>query len=421
MRNAQIIRIVSAAGLSVAAAAFPQAELAGVGPRPEVLQVQIDPDYSCIVCHTAKRRAFVLGVHSERGIRCHDCHGGDPTAFEQATAHAGADYVGTPDKLATIDLCASCHSNPDQMREYGLQVGQLAEYRTSRHGKLLLEQRNTDAPTCTDCHDAHTILPPNDARSSVYPTNIVRTCARCHQDAALMAKYGIPTDQVAEHRSSAHGVALFDDGNFAAPTCADCHGSHAALPPAVVQIANVCGQCHVLTRRAFFAGPHGQAAQEGAFPGCTACHSNHGTERVPPDQVTTLCVSCHAADSEPARLAGGIQREVTRAAEHLERAREAVDQLARAGRRVTDTQVRYETARTAFLQMDLAQHDLDLVSLEDLGRQVSSITQDIRGVEEVAAEHRWEHKLLLIPVWFLALSGVVLAWFKLRALAKEES
>jgi hypothetical protein len=31
----------------------------------------------------------------------------------------------------------------------------------------------------------------------------------------------------------------------------------------------------------------------------------------------------------------------------------------------------------------------------------------------VAAEQRWEHKLLLIPVWFLALAIVVLAWFRL--------
>ena len=37
--------------------------------------VAIDPEYSCIVCHTDKRRAFLLGAHSERGIRCHDCHG----------------------------------------------------------------------------------------------------------------------------------------------------------------------------------------------------------------------------------------------------------------------------------------------------------------------------------------------------------
>ena len=108
---------------------------------------QIDPQYSCVVCHTEMRRAFLEGVHSERGIHCDDCHGGDPRAFEIATAHAGSNFIGTPDKIQTVELCSSCHSDPDQMRQYGLSVGQLAEFRTSRHRYLLLLDPNFDAPT----------------------------------------------------------------------------------------------------------------------------------------------------------------------------------------------------------------------------------------------------------------------------------
>jgi hypothetical protein len=136
--------------------------------RVQQQDITIDPEYSCVVCHTEKRRAFLVGVHSDRGIRCHDCHGGDPKGFEVATAHGTADYSGSLDKFQTVDLCSSCHSDPDQMRQYGLPAGQLAEYRTSRHGQLLLEERDENAPTCTDCHDAHTILPANDARSNAW-------------------------------------------------------------------------------------------------------------------------------------------------------------------------------------------------------------------------------------------------------------
>lgn len=382
---------------------------------------QIDPNFSCIVCHAEKRNSFRLGVHSERGMRCQECHGGDPTAFEQGPAHSGPSYIGAPDKFQTVELCTSCHSDPDRMRQYGLRVGQLVEFRTSKHGQLLLEAGDDSAPTCSDCHNSHTILPPNDARSNVYPSNIVKTCARCHEDDALMAKYGLGTDQINQHRQSAHGVALFDEHNFAAPTCVGCHGSHAALPPTVPEISNVCGRCHALVRRAFYEGPHGSAAQTGALPGCTACHSNHGTERVPPDRIAATCTECHDPDS-PAALAGQqVQEDVTGAMAELTSAEEAIQELVRSGHQVAEMRFRYTSALTAYRQMDLAQHSLDLQRIEDLAREVSSISSDIRAEAEVSAEHKWEHKLILIPVWFLALSGAVLAWFRLRALGRGES
>lgn len=408
--------LIAAALVPLAADGTTAAWAAKAFTRGQQQESRIDPEYSCIVCHTAKRRAFLLGVHSERGIRCRDCHGGDPTAFERATAHSGPDWIGAPDKLETIELCASCHSDPDQMRQHGISAGQLAEFRTSRHGQLLLAAGDTNAPTCTDCHDAHTILPPNDARSNVYPTNIVRTCARCHEDESLMGRYDVPTSQVSRYRESAHGVALFEQENFAAPTCVGCHGSHAALPPQVIQISDVCGHCHVLVRKAFYAGPHGAAARAGALPGCTACHSNHGTERVPPDRISVTCANCHAEDSPAAIVGLEIQDKVQHATQELSSAEDAIHQLLRSGRRVTDITFRYETALTAYSQIGQAQHSLDLEVLEDLSRQVASISRDIQAAEEVAAEDIWEHKLILIPVWFLALSGVVLAWFKLRSL-----
>ncbi len=390
-------------------------------PRSQQREATIDPQYSCVVCHTDKRRSFLLGAHSERGIGCHDCHGGNPRSFERAAAHAGSDYIGSPDKLETVRLCASCHSDPDQMRQYALPAGQLAEYRTSRHGKLLLEADDLGAPTCSDCHDSHLILPPNDARSNVHPPNIAATCADCHENSALMSKYGLGTQEVATHRASAHGVALYEKRNFAAPTCVGCHGSHAALPPAVTEIANVCGHCHVLVRRAFDAGPHGAAARGGKLPGCTACHSNHGTERVDPERVAATCRACHDADSPAALVGQEIQQKVTRAAEDLHGAEEAIDELIRSGRKVADVKLRYATAVTAYMQIAQAQHSLDLDALEDLSRQVGSIARDVRGAAEVAGEHRWEHRLLLIPVWFLALSAIVLSYFKLRALRKGGS
>ena len=389
-------------------------------PRAAQEDVRSIQPYGCLICHADKRRAFRLGVHSDRGVLCHDCHGGDPDAFETTEAHTG-DFRGSLGKLATVEVCSGCHSDPDRMRQYGIHVDQVAELRSSRHGQLLLEQGSEDAPTCSDCHDPHTTLRADDARSSAYPLNIPALCAACHEDEALMAPYGIPTDQVRSHRRSAHGRALFEDLNFAAPSCIGCHGSHAALPPDVSEIANVCGRCHVQTRKAFDEGSHGTANAEGTLPGCTACHSNHETERIPAELEADTCLGCHASDSVPSALGQEIEEVLVRAEQEMESADEAIRELVRAGHNVTDTRFRYRTALTQFRQLASAQHSLDLEQLEDLERVVGSISRDIVSEAEVSAEEKWERKLFLFPVWFFALAIVVLAGSKLRRLRTTES
>jgi hypothetical protein len=379
---------------------------------------QADSAYGCLICHAEKRRTFTMGVHSERGIRCHDCHGGNPAAIEIPAAHRGR-FLGDPNKLETVQLCSSCHSDANEMRQYGLHSDQLSEFRTSRHGRLLLTQGDMNAPTCTDCHDAHTILPADDARSNVHPTRIPTTCARCHEDDQLMARYNIPADQFSEYRASAHGIAVFEEANFAAPTCTGCHGSHAALPPGVTEVVNVCDRCHVLIGRALSQGPHGEAAESGRIPGCLACHSNHGTERVSPEEIASGCTMCHEQGSRAAGMGFEIQQETVQAATDLRAADEAIQELRASGRRVSDEVYRFESALTSYRQMAVVQHSFDLELLEDLARQVRSNTSLVRATAEARAEQRWEHRLLLVPVWFLTLSTLVLVWFKFRDLKKE--
>jgi hypothetical protein len=410
-------------GLVVACVVGAPAPAAGAAAWTKGLALQeasdVDPRYGCLVCHADKRRAYLLGVHSDRGVRCHDCHGGNPEAFETPEAHGG-DFRGALGKLAIVEVCTECHGDPDEMRQYGLPADQVAELRTSRHGMLLLEQRNEDAPTCSDCHDPHTTIQADDARSSAYPTNIPGLCAVCHENEALMEPYGIPTGQVVEHRRSGHGKALFEDLNFAAPSCIGCHGSHAALPPDVGEISNVCGRCHAGTRKAFDEGPHGRATAEGKIPGCTACHSNHDTERIPGEQVAETCTSCHAGESAPALLGTEIEEIIVRGEREIEAADEAIRELVRAGHEVADTRFQYRTALTQNLQLASVQHALNVERLADLERVVGSISRDIVGEAEVSAEEKWEHKLFLIPVWFFALATVVLAGSRLRRLTLRD-
>jgi len=231
-----------------------------------------------------------------------------------------------------------------------------------------------------------------------------------------MGKYKLPTTQFWQFRASAHGTALFQQQNFAAPTCVGCHGAHSALPPAVTEIANVCGRCHTLVEQAFAKGPHGSASARGRLRACLACHSNHETERIAPTQIAATCNKCHANNSRIRTMALDIQRSEEQAGRDMESAKRSLGRLALSGHRMGDYQMRYQTALTYYLQIAQVQHTLDVAQLDDLARRVRSIAVDLDGAAEVSAEQHWERELVLLPVWFLALSAVALAVLTWRTL-----
>lgn len=382
---------------------------------PPVLRRNIrDTTYLCVTCHAENRDAFLQGVHAARGIQCADCHGGNPRADTLPAAHAGR-FIGKPTKAQTVQLCASCHADPNRMRPYGLPSGEMAEFTASRHGRLLLQAHDSSGPSCVDCHSPHLIRRPDDARSEVYPTNIPTTCGRCHSDSTRMAKYDIPSDQVERFENSAHGRALAS-GNFAAPSCIGCHGSHSALPPAVTEVATVCGKCHVGEAEAFDLGPHGPAAASGKLKGCLGCHTNHDTERVPADRLAATCTKCHAEGTTAHQLGVEMQGMLVQAAADLQSADDGLKALALVGRRTGDARFRYQTALTAFNEAARVQHQLDTRQLENLTRRVRSIASDIEAMRATYEERHWEHKLFLGIVWFLTLSVLYLSWVSLRRL-----
>jgi hypothetical protein len=109
-----------------------------------------------------------------------------------------------------------------------------------------------------------------------------------------------------------------------------------------------------------------------------------------------------------------LQEGVVQASQDLDAAEHAIDELLLAGVQVVEARFRYQSALTSYSQMALVQHSLDLETLDDLAREVRSNSELVRARAEVRAEARWEHKLFLVPVWFLALATVALAWFKMR-------
>ena len=298
------------------------------GREPEARR-QAVPQNNCVKCHGEKKLwtgtalrmlvteiDFADDVHWQKGLRCHDCHGGDPTAIRFDRAHAvDAGYRPIRSPADIPAFCGHCHSDIQYMRNYrpSARTDQVVKYWASGHGRRLKKYGDPNVATCVSCHGHHGIRPVNDARSPVYPLRLARTCATCHSDPRVTAGrqyHGRPLghNQLALWLGSVHGRTLLQKGNLSAPTCNDCHGGHAAVPPDVDSVANACGQCH---RKIFGLFSHARMKhrfEEVGLPGCVTCHANHDI-RSPSDEMlgmgpAAVCASCHAEGQFGAPLAG---------------------------------------------------------------------------------------------------------------------
>ena len=213
------------------------------------------------------------------------------------------------------ELCGHCHSDGAFLRKYNpsLRTDQLAQYKTSVHGKRLA-QGDTKVAVCIDCHGVHDLSPASDARSKVNPLNVAQTCSRCHSDAAYMKGYNIPTDQFAKYSASVHHEAMTVRGDLSAPTCTTCHGNHGAAPPGVGSVQNVCSTCHVFQAEMYDKSTHKVAFQSAGLPGCVVCHGNHGISYPTDAKLGTgpeaACMQCHspgdACDQARAMMLGDL-------------------------------------------------------------------------------------------------------------------
>ena len=330
MRIASIAAaILFFAGAAVAAAAaaasggpphaHPPASAASAAPADRTPPVP--PETSCTHCHggelfdeagQAKVKHFNIDVHSQVGLSCHDCHGGNPDPKLGDDIGGAMDplytpnpYVGAPKRTAIPDFCGRCHSSADYMKKFNpaARVDEVSEYWTSNHGQKL-KSGLTDVATCIDCHSVHNIRRKGNPESPVYPTHVAETCSRCHSDVKRMTANGrsIPVDQYARWSRSVHAKALLEKGDLTAPTCNDCHGNHGAAPPGIGSIQFVCGSCHAREAELFRASPkaagwdkHNELLAAVPDGKCGTCHDDERT-KLAFTQLSS-CLVCHGNHS----------------------------------------------------------------------------------------------------------------------------
>ena len=139
-------------------------------PAPAQDELSED-DNMCILCHGNEDifeddMAHLLvtpdhlagDVHWQKGLRCNDCHGGNPESTDLREAHATED--GFRDITSPADVpgfCGHCHSNPEVMHETDPQAPTdlVEQFLGSVHGNRLDVEDPAQAITCLSCHPTH--------------------------------------------------------------------------------------------------------------------------------------------------------------------------------------------------------------------------------------------------------------------------
>ncbi len=203
-------------------------------------------------------REYVIQMNNQTCLTCHP----DQASRVQDSTHAKAMAAG---KLEAA-VCVDCHTahNTLSLREARREIALTCrkchaqiydQYKTSAHGRALIEENNTDVPTCIDCHGVHNVENPHTNQFRLQSPSL---CGSCHANKDLMSKYNISTDVFETYVADFHGstVTLFEQQSPDTPTnkpvCYDCHGVHAILskdnPAAIANnkenLLKTCQKCH---------------------------------------------------------------------------------------------------------------------------------------------------------------------------------
>ncbi|HEX5132984.1 MAG TPA: cytochrome c3 family protein [Candidatus Krumholzibacteria bacterium] len=147
---------------------------------------------------------------------CHTSHAILPASDTRSSVHA----------LNVPGTCGKCHGDADYMASYGIPTDQFDKFKMSVHGVALLENQDTGAPACNDCHGNHGATPPG-------TTSIGQVCGHCH------------VNNMQYFSDSRMGHAFTERGFHG---CEECHGNHDIHKTSDQMVGTgdkaVCMKCH---------------------------------------------------------------------------------------------------------------------------------------------------------------------------------
>ncbi len=130
---------------------------------------------TCGKCHAQAARDVEASVHGKAvaaghwdAPTCTDCH-----SEHRITALTSG---------ASPQVCGNCHASERLNTKYNLPADRVSTFFDSYHG-LASQYGSTLAANCASCHGVHRVLPSTDPASTIYRTNLVATCGKCHPGA----------------------------------------------------------------------------------------------------------------------------------------------------------------------------------------------------------------------------------------------
>ncbi len=310
---------------------------------------------------------------------CIDCHG-------VHDIRSARDPNSTTYSLNVPTTCAKCHENTELMASYGLPSEIVEEYRRSVHGRLLLEQKDTGAPTCATCHGNHSATPPGFS-------TVVAVCGQCHVE---VAKY---------FKRTAHASQEEHKG------CVQCHGGgegrHYHLiekitkrPALMVQRYNHLLETHPNPSREQIAeaiNPSARKIITHALPTCMECHDE-------PDEDESL----------PKLFA--LLDEISDADRYYVQTAHRIDEVGKGVLLVQSERFKFEDAKTDLIGLGPLQHTLDNKLVAEKAAALNNVCDEVNAdLDKLEAGLNWRYRAL-VPIWLFAIVFACVLYAKYKQL-----
>ena len=134
---------------------------------------------TCGACHDQEAKDVEESVH---GKAVAAGHRDAPTCTDCHSEHKIEALKSSSSLKISVEVCSHCHASERMNTKYNLPPDRVKTFFESYHG-LAAQYGSTLAANCASCHGVHKILPSTDPRSSIYKTNLVVTCGKCHPGA----------------------------------------------------------------------------------------------------------------------------------------------------------------------------------------------------------------------------------------------
>jgi hypothetical protein len=239
----------------------------------------------------------------------------------------------------------------------------------------------------------------------------------------------MPTNQVQQYKQSVHGKALLEKNDLGAPSCIGCHGSHAAMPPAVASVAQVCRRCHVINGQLFDGSKHKVAFEKNKWPECGQCHGKHDVQRASDALVGntpgTLCHDCHAQHSQQNPACDATAARFRTALDELRTGREEVapqeEKLAERGLDVEPLSRAVSELDEALVQTRTRVHSFDLGTFQQGETPAREALAKARtAVAEARSDQKFRQRGLLAALGSIGLLALGIA-LKLRDVERRRN